>query len=131
MLRDAPLNAGLATLTALATVHGRLLGATPEESEHAIAAVSSALQHPLLTRARDAERLHRELPVLLPLDQNKVLEGVIDLAFMAEGRWHIVDFKTDADIGLNRMRYERQLQWYGLALSRLNNAPVEAHLLCI
>jgi ATP-dependent exoDNAse (exonuclease V) beta subunit len=131
ILRDAPLNAGPATLTALATVHGRLLGATPEESEHAIAAVSSALQHPLLARARNAERLHRELPVLLPLDQNRVLEGVVDLAFMAEGRWHIVDFKTDADIAPNRIRYERQLQWYGLALSRVNNAPVEAHLLCI
>jgi len=131
MLRDAPLDAGHAALTALATVHSRLLGATPEESEHAVAAVSSALQHPLLARARNAERLHRELPVLLPLDQNKVLEGVIDLAFRAEGRWHIVDFKTDADIAPNRMRYERQLHWYGLALSRLNKTPVEAHLLCI
>ena len=85
----------------------------------------------MLARARAADRLHRELPILLPLDQNKVLEGVIDLAFLAEGRWHIVDFKTDADIAANRIRYERQLQWYGLALSRLNNTPVEAHLLCI
>jgi ATP-dependent helicase/nuclease subunit A len=131
ILRDATLDADYPALTALATVHGRLLGATPEESEHAIIAVSSALQHPLLTSARNAERLHRELPVLLPLDQNKVLEGVIDLAFSSEGRWHIVDFKTDADIAPNRVRYERQLQWYGLALSRLNKAPVEAHLLCI
>ena len=32
MLRDAPLDADHAALTALATVHGRLLGATPEET---------------------------------------------------------------------------------------------------
>jgi ATP-dependent helicase/nuclease subunit A len=131
MLRDVPLDADHEALTALASVHGRLLGATPEESEGAIAAVSSTLQHPLLARARNAERLHRELPVMLPLDQNKVLEGIIDLAFLAEGRWHIVDFKTDADIAPNRIRYECQLQWYGLALARLNNAPVEAHLLSV
>jgi ATP-dependent exoDNAse (exonuclease V) beta subunit len=67
----------------------------------------------------------------LKLDTNRVLEGVIDLAFEAEGRWHIVDFKTDADVAANRIHYERQLRWYSLALSRLNNAPVRAHLLSI
>ena len=56
---------------------------------------------------------------------------MIDLAFEAEGRWHIVDFKTDADIAANRAHYERQLHWYSLALARLNNAPVQAHLLCM
>lgn len=131
ILRDATLDASEAILADLANVHGRLLGAPSEEIEHAVKAVSSALRHPLLLSARQAERLHRELPVLLPLEPNKVLEGVIDLAFSAEGRWHIVDFKTDADIAGNQVRYERQLQWYGLALSRLNHAPVEAHLLCI
>jgi ATP-dependent exoDNAse (exonuclease V) beta subunit len=75
--------------------------------------------------------MHRELPIILKLNANRVLEGVIDLAFEAEGRWHIVDFKTDADITANRAHYERQLQWYSLALSRLNNAPVQAHLLSI
>jgi ATP-dependent exoDNAse (exonuclease V) beta subunit len=71
------------------------------------------------------------LPIILKLDANRVLEGVIDLAFEAEGCWHIVDFKTDADIAANRVHYERQLHWYSLALSRLNNAAVQAHLLSI
>ena len=131
LLRDAPLDSDRSILRELATVHGRLLGATLEESEHAVLAVESALRHSLLIRARNATGLHRELPVLLPLDQGKVLEGVIDLAFKADGCWHIVDFKTDADVAPNRIRYERQLQWYGLALSRLNKSPVQAHLLCI
>ena len=34
ILRDAPLDADLAALAALAEVHGRLLGATPEETKH-------------------------------------------------------------------------------------------------
>jgi ATP-dependent exoDNAse (exonuclease V) beta subunit len=131
ILRDAPLDADRAALAPLAEVHGRLLGATAEEGEAAIDTVVRALVHPLLAQARAAQRLHRELPIILKLDANRVLEGVIDLAFEAEGRWHVVDFKTDADIEANRLHYERQLRWYSLALSRLNNAPVQAHLLSI
>lgn len=131
MLRDASLDANEEALKALATLHGRLLGATPEEMEHAALAVAAALPHPLLAKARESERMNRELPILLPIEGNRVLEGVIDLAFYADGCWHIVDFKTDADVAPNRARYERQLQWYGLALSRLNQAPVKLHLLCV
>ena len=131
ILRDATLDANGAALTALAEVHGRLLGATAEEVEAAVVAVAAALKHPLIEKARGAERLNRELPIVLKLESNRVLEGVIDLAFESEGRWHIADFKTDADIGANRAHYERQLQWYSLALSRLNQAPVSAHLLSI
>jgi ATP-dependent exoDNAse (exonuclease V) beta subunit len=131
ILRDAPLDSDRSTLASLAEVHGRLLGATSEEVEAAIDAVALTLGHPLLAAARGAPQLHREFPVILKLDSKRVLEGVIDLAFEAEGCWHIVDFKTDADIAANRAHYERQLHWYGLALSRLNNAPVKAHLLSI
>jgi ATP-dependent helicase/nuclease subunit A len=71
----------------------------------------------------------------LKLEGNRVLEGVVDLAFEENGCWHIVDFKTDAEIGSEsgskRARYENQLRWYGLALARLNKTPVEAHLLSV
>ena len=131
ILRDAPLDADRSTLAPLAEVHGRLLGATAEEVKAAIETVAGTLGHSLLSTARRAPRLHRELPIMLKLDSKRVLEGVIDLAFETEGRWNIVDFKTDADIAANRAHYERQLHWYSLALSRLNNAPVKAHLLSI
>jgi ATP-dependent helicase/nuclease subunit A len=131
ILRDAPLDADVAALAALAEVHGRLIGATPEEVEHSGTAVLAALKHPLIDRARRAQQLRREFPIMLKLDGARVLEGVIDLAFEAEGRWHIVDFKTDADLAPNRARYERQLRWYVLALSRLNGSAVEAHLLSV
>ena len=62
----------------------------------------------------------RELPILLKLEGNRILEGVIDLAFEENGSWHVVDFKTDAEIGPSRKRYENQLRWYCLALARLN-----------
>ncbi|HEX6896035.1 MAG TPA: 3'-5' exonuclease, partial [Bryobacteraceae bacterium] len=131
VLRDAPLEADSKTLADLAQVHGRLVGATPEEVEHAGAAVLAALKHPLIERARRAVTMRREFPVLLKLEESRVLEGVIDLAFESDGTWHIVDFKTDADLAPNLARYERQLRWYALALSRLNQCAVEAHLLSV
>ncbi len=94
-------------------------------------AVAAALKHPLLERARKSKLCRRELPILLKLEGNRILEGVIDLAFEENGTWQVVDFKTDAEIGPSRKRYENQLRWYCLALARLNNAPAEAHLLSI
>ena len=131
ILRDVRLDADRAAIMELAQVHGRLLSATPEEVEQAIEVVQGALAHDLIARARNAGRMHRELPVILKLEDKRVLEGVIDLAFVEQGAWQIVDFKTDADIGQNRMHYKRQLHWYALAVSRLNRAPVHAHLLSI
>ena len=129
ILRDVSLNGE--DVEQLAKVHGRGLGATDREIEHAAGAVAAALKHPLLERARQSKTCRRELPILLKLEGNRILEGVIDLAFEENGTWHVVDFKTDAEIGPSRKRYENQLRWYCLALTRLNRTPVEAHLLSI
>jgi ATP-dependent exoDNAse (exonuclease V) beta subunit len=129
ILRDAALDG--TGIEQLEKVHGRVLGASDQEIEHAAEAVAAALKHPLLERARKSTLCRRELPILLKLEPNRILEGVIDLAFLENGTWHIVDFKTDAEIGANRKRYENQLRWYSLAMARLNQAPVEAHLLAL
>ncbi len=129
ILRDISLDGK--TAVELAKVHGRSLGATDQEIEHAAEAVAAALKHPLLDRARRSKLCRRELPILLKLEGNRILEGVIDLAFEEKGCWHVVDFKTDAEIGPSRKKYDKQLRWYCLALARLNQTPVEAHLLSV
>ncbi len=129
ILRDASLDGE--GVDQLAKVHGRILGATNQEIEHAAAAATGALRHSLLERARKSKVCRRELPILLKLEGNRILEGFVDLAFEENGCWHIVDFKTDAEIGSSRKRYENQLRWYCLALARLNKTPVEGHLLSI
>jgi ATP-dependent exoDNAse (exonuclease V) beta subunit len=103
-------------------------GATRGEVEAAVAAVEEALRHPLLERASTAERVHRELPVMHRLDDGRMLEGVLDLAFVEDGRWTIVDFKTDADMTTRRSEYEQQLRWYGMALLRLTGIPAHCVL---
>jgi ATP-dependent exoDNAse (exonuclease V) beta subunit len=59
------------------------------------------------------------------------MEGVIDLAFLENGQWIVVDFKTDADAAPRRAQYERQLQWYAYGLSKLTKIPASAVLLAI
>jgi ATP-dependent helicase/nuclease subunit A len=127
VLRDSRLDTGIED--PIAAAHGRTLGATADEIEAAGEAVRAALAHPLLDRARRSGRAYFEAPVSLEFN-GKYLEGSIDLVFIEDGAWYVVDFKTDADGGRLR-HYESQLRWYALALSRLTSAPIELHLLNI
>ena len=129
VLRDVPLDASPATIRQWAQLNGRILGAPAEEVEAACSRVEAALADPLLDRARATERRHREYPVMLQVDGGRLMEGIIDLAFVENGAWVIVDFKTDADISAVRNQYNRQLQWYASALSRLTGLPARAYLL--
>jgi ATP-dependent helicase/nuclease subunit A len=126
ILRDLDLRGTPAQIAALARVHARLLDAPAVQAEAAGAAVEAAWAHPLLERARAAARCHREFPFHLALEDGRLLEGVIDLAFIEQDRWVIVDFKSDAQAPA---RYERQLQWYLYALAKLTGREGVGHLL--
>ncbi len=131
LLRDAGLAGDRAHIASLARAHGRVLGAPPEEIDAAIDTVAAALAHPLLARARRASHCQREWPVLLRLPDDRLLDGVLDLAFLEDGVWTIVDFKTDAHLDPRRAQYERQLEWYVHALSRLTGLPARGCLLSV
>jgi ATP-dependent exoDNAse (exonuclease V) beta subunit len=131
ILRDVPLDANPATIRQWAQLNARIIGAPADELEAACTRVETALAHPILDRARAAERKHREYPVMLKVDNGRLLEGIIDLAFVEDGFWVIVDFKTDADISGHGAQYQRQLQWYASALSRLTGLPARAYLLAV
>jgi ATP-dependent helicase/nuclease subunit A len=128
ILRDLDLQGAPDRIAALARVHARLLDAPAEEADAAAAAVEAAWVHPLLARARAAQRCHRELPIHLRLEDGRLLEGVIDLAFIEQDRWIVVDFKSDSG---DATRYQRQLQWYLYALSKLTGREAAGHLLRI
>ncbi|MCY2927373.1 MAG: PD-(D/E)XK nuclease family protein, partial [Planctomycetota bacterium] len=89
-------------------------------------------------RLRGAKRLHRELDFLLQLGPVR-LRGQIDLLYQAaDGRWHIVDYKSDhvgeEGIAAHAERYELQMTTYALAASRwlgqteLGDGPADATL---
>ena len=53
----------------------------------------------------------------------------MDLAFLEEGGWVIVDFKTSADLTLHQGRYRAQLAWYVAAVESLTKRPARGILL--
>ena len=103
-----------------AVLHGRLLGATDEEVAAAAAAVTAALRHPLLERARAAlarGECRREAPVAA-LDGGTLVEGAVDLAFRENGQWTVVDFKTDRELDEALDVYRRQVALYAALVAR-------------
>ena len=130
ILRDAGLDAGAPERIApLARLHGRLLRVGSDEVGAASQAVTAALSHPVFERARRASRFHRELPLAARIEDGVLLEGIADLAFLEDGAWTVVDFKTDAWLAAAQTRYERQLRWYAYALSRVTGMPASGLLL--
>jgi ATP-dependent helicase/nuclease subunit A len=125
ILRDLDLAGTPDQISGRARLHARLLNASTEEADAAAAAVEAAWVHPLLARARAAQRCHRELPVHLPLPDGRLLEGVIDVAFVEQDRWVVIDFKSDTG---SLARYQRQLQWYLYALAQLTGREVAGYL---
>jgi ATP-dependent helicase/nuclease subunit A len=121
----------------------------PTEVETLLALVASVRASELWRRAEAATRRHVEVPFLVGFsgddaealrrivppdpeapDAERLVEGVIDLAFLEEGRgWVIADYKTDV-FGSDEAReartaaYRRQVDLYALCWERLTGEPV-------
>jgi ATP-dependent exoDNAse (exonuclease V) beta subunit len=134
VLATAPLDADLATLTALATLEARILGAPDDEVTAAAALAARVLAHPMLATARAAESNHgcrREVPITLMLEDGRLLEGVVDLAFEHDGIWTVVDFKTDEDPSREMDAYTRQVGLYSAGLARVCSGASRGAVLVI
>ena len=94
-------------------------------------------QSDLGQRLLGAERVERELPFSMLFPANRVypemldgeelfLQGIIDTAFLEDGAWVLVDYKTDRlDEEALVERYRIQLMLYKEALERLTPYPVK------
>ncbi len=84
------------------------------------------LQSDLGRRALASDNVRREWPFSLRAAPDKYLQGVIDLCFMEDGAWILVDYKTDAVDSASVLvdRYRDQLSWYRKALNELTGIPV-------
>ena len=119
-LAAVPLDAEPGQVEEFVRLHGKVLGATQEEMEEAVSAVARALAHPLLERARTAWRsgqCRRETPVTMTRSDGTLLEGVLDLAFLEDNKWVVVDFKTDRELEASLETYFRQVALYATAVS--------------
>jgi ATP-dependent exoDNAse (exonuclease V) beta subunit len=115
-----------------ARIQGRLTGASEEEILAAGEVVLAALAHPLLARARAAERVIRETELMLREPNGDIVEGVVDLAFFEKGAgWTVVDFKTDLDFGDRAAGYREQVALYARALAQATGAAATGALLAV
>jgi ATP-dependent exoDNAse (exonuclease V) beta subunit len=129
VLGTIPLDGDADVIQRLTALHGRTLGATDQEVESAAHVVQTVLALPVLHRAREAaktRRCRREVPVAW-VDGDRLIEGVVDLAFEHMSRWTIVDFKTDEDFRPGAS-YQRQVGLYALAVEKACSSPVSAFL---
>lgn len=114
----------------------------PAEIEDVLATVRALERTDLWQRVLRADRRMVEVPfaVMAParslgLDQDgeTLLHGAIDLAFLENGTWHIVDYKTDRLEGAGRIEslfeyYAPQVREYVRFFSRITGLPAKGGL---
>jgi ATP-dependent exoDNAse (exonuclease V) beta subunit len=104
---------------ALADVWGRRHSASQQERAAAAEAARQTLEYVAQAMPAEAER-HRELLVMVRLEDGTLVDGRIDLAWRDNNSWTVVDYKTDR----REKRNVAQVQLYALALQRATNLPV-------
>jgi ATP-dependent exoDNAse (exonuclease V) beta subunit len=127
VLAQAPFDAPPADRLALTRLEARLLGVTDDQVDAAAALVERLFAHDLLERARAADArgaCRRETPVTCTLPDGLIVEGIVDLAFEEEGKWTVVDYKTDRELAaVGEDRYRRQVALYASAISQATGRP--------
>ena len=87
---------------------------------------------PLGQRMLASPNVRREWSFNLVMDdRGTLLQGVIDCAFLEDGAWVLVDYKTDRieDEDAFIQRYQLQIEWYARALERITGLPVKERYL--
>ena len=74
-----------------------------------------------------AERLSRDFPC----EEKVLIQGIIDVFFIEEGKLVLLDYKTDVIASMEELwnRYDTQLDYYQEALTRLMDMPVSEKVL--
>ena len=130
VLAESSLDASPEEIRAIAAHFGRVLGANDEETAHASLAAECAHRHPILARARAARHVRREAPISVELEDGTRAEGVVDLAFVDETGWTVVDYKSDIDRTL-KPEHIAQLDLYARAIREATGERVRTALLFV
>ena len=134
MLR-APIDADARQIGKIAAGAAKMIGAPDDEVAAAVSAVKAALESRLMGRAKAADTIMRECPLMIRLDDGTAVEGVADLAFAENGNdgavWTVVDFKTDVDVAPRLDEYRAQIMFYVRAVRESTGRPTTGAILWI
>ncbi len=135
VLAQAPFAAPLQQLEQLAAIEARVLGLSEADAAAAARVAQQVLRHDIIARARAAEdrgSCRRETSVSWSTSDGTLVEGIVDLAFEENGRWVIVDYKSDRVLAADgEDRYRRQISLYATAISRTTGLPASGVLVRI
>lgn len=101
--------------------------------------VTACLKHPLMQRCIQAEKIYREYRFTVTVsadmlddttqanDEEIILQGAVDCAFVEDGELVIIDYKTDRvkELSTLTQRYSKQLQLYRYAMEKTTGLPVK------
>ncbi len=82
----------------------------------------------ILATLLNAEKVYCELPFCAKEKQDgqtSLLKGIIDVLYLADGKWHIIDYKTNLDATDLELEYQEQLQAYARAFTKSTNEEVD------
>ena len=134
MLR-APIDADARQIGKIAESAAKMIGATEDEVAAATTAVAAALKSPLMLRAKAAQTVMRECPLMIKLEDGTAVEGIADLAFAentGDGAvWTVVDFKTDVEVAPRLDEYRTQIRFYVRAVRESTGRPASGAILWI
>jgi ATP-dependent exoDNAse (exonuclease V) beta subunit len=135
VLAAVHLDASADEIGVVAQANARLIDATAEEVDAAVATVCTALQHPLMRRAATAQAVRRETPLQHYCADGTLIEGVVDLAFQESMHdfkgWTVVDFKTDREIEKAENQYRAQVAAYVEAVRIATASSARGFLLVV
>ena len=104
------------------------LGLPLSRAQEAFQAVESLDSSDLGKRIRSAREVFRELPVTVNKN-GETRDGRIDLAFLEDGQWVLVDYKTDHDPEKRLELYEAQVRFYADILQEATGRKVKEAVL--
>ena len=83
----------------------------------------------MLKRAKASSHVFRELSLTGKNADGNYLNAVIDLAFLEDDTWVIVDYKTDKNPQQSLEAYQKQLNYYGQLLTEFTGKKVKEKIL--
>ena len=96
-----------------------------------IKGLAEFFQSELGQRMLKSNNIRREWAFNLLMEEGSLLQGVIDCAFMDDGAWVLVDYKTDRieDEEAFIQQYKLQIDWYAKALEKITGKQVKERYL--
>ena len=75
-----------------------------------------------------ADEVYTEVPFCYSADNDGIVNGVIDVIYLKDNEWHIIDYKTDAEFDSEGLKHKAQLDAYIKAFRQITGKTADAKI---